>query len=107
MGFLLWWVLLWPGTGPRVPEQCVWASVVLTRSLVSAARGLNHCGTQAQLLLGMWNLPGPGIEPMSPALAGGSLSLAQPGKSSWVPFEDTGDLKPVVSLARFVSDVPS
>lgn len=32
---------------PRVLEQCVWASVVLTHSLVSAARGLNHCGTQA------------------------------------------------------------
>ena len=30
----------------------------------------------------MWNLPGPGIELMSPALAGGLLSTAPPGKSS-------------------------
>ena len=27
--------------------------------------------TQAQLLLGLWDLPGPGVEPVSPALAGG------------------------------------
>ena len=31
---------------------------------------------------GMWNLPGPGIEPVFPALAGGFLSTAIPGKSS-------------------------
>ena len=29
----------------------------------------------------MWNLPRPGIEPMSPELAGGFLSTAPPGKS--------------------------
>ena len=28
----------------------------------------------------MWDLPGPGIEPMSPALAGGFLSTVPPGK---------------------------
>ena len=30
---------------------------------------------------GMWDLPGPGLEPMSPALAGGFLTTAPPGKS--------------------------
>ena len=30
----------------------------------------------------MWHLPGPGIEPVSPALAGGFLTMAPPGKSS-------------------------
>ena len=29
----------------------------------------------------MWHLPGPGIEPVSPALAGGFLTTAPPGKS--------------------------
>ena len=29
----------------------------------------------------MWDLPGPGIEPMSPALAGGFLTTEAPGKS--------------------------
>ena len=29
----------------------------------------------------MWDLPGPGIKPVSPALAGGFLTTAPPGKS--------------------------
>ena len=28
----------------------------------------------------MWDLPGPGLEPVSPALAGGFLSTVPPGK---------------------------
>ena len=30
----------------------------------------------------MWDLPGPGLEPMSPALAGGFLTTVPPGKPS-------------------------
>ena len=33
--------------------------------------GFSGCGTQAELPRGMWDLPGSGIKPMSPALAGG------------------------------------
>ena len=29
----------------------------------------------------MWDLPGPGLEPMSPALAGSFLTTVPPGKS--------------------------
>ena len=29
----------------------------------------------------MWDLPGAGLEPVSPALAGGFLTTAPPGKS--------------------------
>ena len=43
--------------------------------------GLNSCGTWAYLLHGVWDLPGPGIKPVSPALAGGFLSKVPPGKS--------------------------
>ena len=42
---------------------------------------LSSCGTWAWLLCGMWDLPRPGLEPMSPALAGGFLTTASPGKS--------------------------
>ena len=49
-----------------VVEHGLWG----TQASVAAARGLSSCGTQAQLLRGMWNLPGTGIKPMSPALAG-------------------------------------
>ena len=41
---------------------------------------LSSCGTWAQLLHGMWDLPGPGLKPVSPALAGRFLTTAPPGK---------------------------
>ena len=34
----------------------------------------------------MWDLPGPGHEPVSPALAGGCPTTAPPGKSETFPF---------------------
>ena len=43
-------------------------------------RRLSSCGSQAQLLRGMWDLPRPGLEPMSPALAGRFSTTAPPGK---------------------------
>ena len=43
-------------------------------------RGLSSCGAQAQLLHGMWDLPGPGLKPVSPALAGRFLTTVPPGK---------------------------
>ena len=41
---------------------------------------LSNCGSRAQLLCGMWDLPRPGLEPMSPALAGRLPTTAPPGK---------------------------
>ena len=43
-------------------------------------RRLSSCGSRAQFLCGMWDLPRPGLEPMSPALAGGFSTTAPPGK---------------------------
>ena len=43
-------------------------------------RRLSSCGSWAQLLRGMWDLPGPGLEPVSPALAGRLPTAAPPGK---------------------------
>ena len=41
----------------------------------------------ALFLCSMWDLPGPGIEPMSPALAGSFLSTVPAGKSlDWLQF---------------------
>ena len=42
---------------------------------------LSSYGARAQLLRGMWDLPGSGIKTVSPALAGGFLSTVPPGKS--------------------------
>ena len=41
---------------------------------------LSSCGSRAQLLHGMWDPPRPGLEPVSPALAGRFSTTAPPGK---------------------------
>ena len=53
-----------------------WASVVVARGLSSCGSRvlecmLSSCGTWAQLLCDMWDLPGQGLEPVASALAGG------------------------------------
>ena len=63
-----------------------WASVVVACGLSSCgSRALEHrpssCGAWTKLLHGMWDLPRLGLEPVSPALAGGFLTSAPPGKS--------------------------
>ena len=49
-------------------------------------RRLSNCGSRAQPLRGMWDLPGPGLEPVSPALAGGFPTTAPPGKPHHMCF---------------------
>ena len=43
-------------------------------------RRLSSCGSRAQLLRGMWDLPRPGLKPASPALAGRFSTTVPPGK---------------------------
>ena len=58
--------------------------LTIAASLVSGhrlqTRRLSSCGSRAQLLRGMWDLPRPGLEPVSPALAGRFSTTAPPGK---------------------------
>ena len=49
-------------------------------------RRLSSCGSRAQLLRGMWDLPRPGLEPVSPALAGRFSTTAPPGKPKYCTF---------------------
>ena len=79
-----------------VASLCCGARALGTQASVAVARGLSSCGlcalerrlsscdAWAELLHGMWHLPGPGLEPVSPALAGGVLTTAPPGKSLYV-----------------------
>ena len=46
-------------------------------------RRLSNCGSRAQSLCSMWDPPRPGLEPVSPALAGRLPTTAPPGK----PFQ--------------------
>ena len=41
---------------------------------------VSSCGVQAEMRRGMWDLPDPGEEPMSPALAGEFFTTEPPGK---------------------------
>ena len=74
--------------GPLFITVC--GPLTIAASLVAEHRLQTHrlssCGSRAQLLRGMWDLPRPGLEPMSPALAGGFSTTAPPGKPSFVYF---------------------
>ena len=63
----------------------------ITASLVAGhrlqMRRLSNCGSWAQLLHGMWDLPRPGLEPVSPALAGRFSTTAPPGKPLFLSFK--------------------
>ena len=60
------------------------AGLSLSRPLVAEhrlqMRRLSNCGSRAHLLRGMWDLPRPGLEPVSPASAGRLSTTAPPGK---------------------------
>ena len=54
------------------------ASLVVEHRLQT--RRSSNCGSQAQLLHVMWDLPRPGLKPVSPALVGRFLTTVPPGK---------------------------
>ena len=56
-------------------------------------RRLSSCGSRAQLLRGMWDLPRPGPEPVSPAPAGRLSTTVPPGKPHIVLFDDGPSLE--------------
>ena len=64
--------------------------LTITASLVAEhrlqTRRLSNRGSRAQLLRGMWDPPGPGLEPMSPALASRFSTTAPPGKPPYCSF---------------------
>ena len=66
---------------------CVRISPVAVSGLLTAValealeRGLSSSGAPAYLACSRWDLPGPGREPVSPALAGGFLTTGPPVKS--------------------------
>ena len=81
---------------------CARASVVVARGLSSHSsrapeRRLSSCGSWAQLLRGMWDPPGPGLEPVSPRIGRQTLNhcaTREAPKSSFLnhllyPFNDS------------------
>ena len=73
MSFSLQWLLLLWNMGSR----CTGFSSCGSRAL---QHRFSSCDAWVLLLRGMWDLPGPGLEPVPPALAGRFLTTAPPGK---------------------------
>lgn len=66
-----------------VPESrgCSLAAVLQLLVLVTSLMGSRHVGfSSCGMLCGMWNIPGPGIEPVFCALPGGFSTTGPPGK---------------------------
>ena len=55
----------------------------------------------------MWDLPGLGFKPVSPALAGGFLTTVPPGKPMWGVLTGVGDLAPGLQTDPCELDYPS
>ena len=64
--------------------------LIIAASLVAEhrlqTRRLSSCGSRAQLLCSMWDLPRPGLEPVCPALADRFSTTGPPRKPSMHPF---------------------
>ena len=80
-----------------VAEHGPWSVGFSSCSSWALRHRLHSCGTQAQLLRGIWDLPGSGIEPTSPALAGGFLTTKPPRKLFY-PFLNRTVPRTAVSL---------
>ena len=100
MDFSLWWLLLLQSIGSRHKGFSSCSSQ--TQEL-----GLRSCSPWASLPSGMWNLPRPGIEPMSPALAGEFLTTGSPGKSENPFLAFSSFQRPLYSLPHAPSIFPA
>ena len=76
-----------------------WCSVV-------AAHGLNSCGASDYLLHSIQDLPRPGIEPVSPALASGFFITEAPAKSylSFMIIFQLARVPPLVHCLNYCSE---
>ena len=81
VGFSLRWLLSLRSTGSRRSGFHSLARGLSSCGSQALECRLSSCGTRAYLLCGMWDLLGPGLQPVSPALAGRFLTTVPPGKS--------------------------
>ena len=78
------WLLLFQTLVIWALVVAVWAQCCDLQALDS---GFSNCGTPALLLCSMWDLPRPGIEPVSPALQGRFLTTGPAGEPEEVTFK--------------------
>ena len=101
--FWLCWVFVSvPGLSPvaasggHSSSRCVGLS--LSRPLLLRSTGSRRTGSvvvaHGPSCSAAWDLPRPGLEPVSPALAGRFSTTAPPGKPCIVPFDDLHPIPP-------------
>ena len=85
VGFSRWWCLLWSTGSGRVGfSNCsTWAQQLRLPGSGAQAQQLWRTGSAAH---STWDLPRPGVEPVSPALAGRFLSALPSGESLSCPI---------------------
>ena len=72
---------------------------------------LSSCGARTQLLCGVWDPPRPGLDPVSPALAGRFSTTVPPGKPlslsslEMVPFSPLNVFQ-IADLRSLIGSVP-
>ena len=91
---VLWWVFIAACRLSLVAGSGGYSSLW---GMGSRHEGFSSCSSQAQLLQGMWNLPGPGMELVRLALQGRFLTTRPPGKPSSLCFYPTS-LGPLLRL---------
>ena len=79
--------LLLQGTGPGDRASAAAASGLSSCGPPALEGSLSNCGSWAQSLWGICGLPKVGIEPMSPASAGGFSTTVPPGKPKRIYFK--------------------
>ena len=94
--FIAAWALVVATGGYSVVAVCglliAVASLVLELSGFSSGspqtleHRLSSCGTWAKMSRGMWDIPGLGIKPVSPASVGGFFTTEPPGKPHYGSF---------------------
>ena len=72
-------LLLWTHAPGRTSPRS-WAQGLSGSSSQTPEHSLSSCGSRTLLPCGMWDPPRAGIEPLSPALAGGVSTTEPPGK---------------------------
>ena len=111
MGFLWLWMLfvvvcgLLIAVASLVTEHGLWAcglrscSVWLSSCSSWAVKHRLSRGARAQLLLGMWDLPGSGVKSTSPAMAGGFFTTEPRGEPPF-RFDEvlTEEMNPTVKV---------
>ena len=65
-------------------------------------RRLSSCGSRAQSLRGMWDLPRPGLEPVFPALAGRFSTTAPPGKPDHNIFDVMDNFQNLTKIQEII-----